>query len=459
MQNLNIPMVIATNAPINDERATQFSITFFEELATKRQSVRAAFDAAIDAAKVKGHIDFEIRSRAAGRRDDIKASSWGLYYQDAHADLMNIWRLPEKPRASNTNQYLKNAIDLIYEQFETALKMQGEESRGQDVILKRLPYSISEPIRKLLAPSDNSGQLFYDRPSSERFQMLLYAYKSIVDFVTYVLLAQLWEQKRLPQNALNTEGVVEVLKTWLNKPTHQETEQSPLPFLLELMTFLKDNKVLFFLEELNQVRVELNNADVKDAVVFLEKQIRENPKAQLNYLCDETEQHLAVVLHQFGFLVNYGLTSVKDINVLFYQHNDVPNFEHKIVKLQQALTDLEDRTETEAYHYKTATILLRRFDDKSKFLYLSPFLIDENAYTNSLKAKLCAFVSYNSMTRQFNFSHISKPKDIILIEQKKTNIMTRIKGNTDANDTYFTLINGQFSAFCKAVLGKTLEEL
>lgn len=455
----NVPVVIATSAPVDDQRATQFSITFFEEISQKRQSIRTAFDAAIASAKVFGQIDFDIRSRGISFPEQKEKPLWGLYYQDTKADLIDSWRLPQKQMETNSNQYINNAIDGIFEVYERELKSQGEESRGQDVILKRLPYSISEPIRKLLAPSDNSGQLFYDRPSHDRFQMLLYAYRSIIAFVTYVSMAQLWEQKRMPDNALDTEGVHEILKMWLNSDFQNDNRRSLLPLFRQLVSFLSKNKISHFLKELEEVLLELNNPETRESVDFLEKQVVDNPQSNLEYLCDETEQHLAVVLYQFGFLIHYGLTSVKDINVLFYQHSHEPDFEHKIVKLQQALTNLEDRTESEKKYYKTATILLRRVDDKSQFLYLSPFFIDENAYTKFPKAKLCFFVAYDAMNKRFHFRHVSKPDDIIRIEKKKVNIMAKIKGDTDQNDNYFPLINGQFSAFCKDMFGKTLEEL
>jgi hypothetical protein len=457
----NVPMVIATSAPVNDQRATQFSIIFFEELVQKRQPVKYSFEAAIDSAKVRGNIDSEIRSRGIGfpKSKQTDKPLWGLYHQDNKADLIDSWRLPQKAIELKTNQYINNSIEGIYEEYAVALKAQGEESRGQDVILKRLPYSISEPIRKLLAPSDSSGQLFFDRPSQARFDILLYAYQNIIAFITYVLLAQLWEQKRRLKNELNTEGVTEILKLWLNKDYQGDTKRSHLSLFYQLIAFFEQNKILFFLTELKEVLSILNNAETRESIDFLEKQVSERPKSDMDFLCEKTEEHLALVLYQFGFLIHYGLTSVKEINVLFYQHSEVPDFEHKIVKLQQALTNLEDRTEVEKSYHKTATILLRRIDDKSKFLYLSPFFIDENAYTKSPKAKLCSFIAYDLLNKHFHFRHISKPEDVIKIEKKKVSALAKIRGEVDQNDTYFPLINGQFSAFCKDMFGKTLEEL
>jgi len=461
-----IPMIIATSAPVNDFRATQFSITFFEEMAVKRATVKDAFEAAIDAAKVKGKITSEIKKRGVGFSTSPKDSVplWGLYYQDNQTNLTN-WKLPvNKLYDSNANEFIQNALVGIYEEFKKTLKEQGETDNARDVILKRLPYSISEPIRKLLAPRDNSEQLFFDRPSGERFKMMIYAYRSILAFVSFVLLAQLWELKRNEEtvdSGADTARIVELLEIWIKSDYQKNMSSSPMPLLKELLVFFKHKNIPFFLKELAEVVDELLDKDgeMVDSIGYLEKQIRDNPKANLSFLCEDTEQHLAVLLYKFGFLVHYGLTSIKDINVLYYPQDEKPDFEHQIVKLQQALTNLEDRTESNPNHHKTATILLRRIDDKNRYLYLSPFFIDENAYTKTPKAKLCSFVAYDAIKKQFRFRHVSKPNDLILIEKKKISALARIKGNIDTKDHYFPLINGQFSAFCEAVLGKSIDQV
>ena len=453
----NVPMVIATSASVDDRRATEFSTNFFRELAENRASVRTAFDAAVAAAKVHGTINSEVR--AIGHINEApQSATWGLFFQENRNDLLD-WRLPESKQTIQTNRYLNNAIAGIYDDFEKILNEQGEETNAQEVILKRLPYSISEPIRKLLAPSDNSPQIFYDMPSPQRYKMLLYAYRSIISFCTFVLLAQVWEGKRKSDSHLENTAIDTAVKIWLTTQTQTDEKQSLLPLLKVLVLWMKDKQIPFFLTELPEAFEELDEPEHKEAIDFLENQLEKNTQSGLDYLCENTENYLAVVLYNFGFLIHYGLTSIKDINVLFYMNSEVPDFEHKIVKLQQALTQLEDRTESEKTYYKTASVLLRRMDDKTKYIYLSPFLIDENAYTKTAKAKLCYFTAYDVAKKQFQFRHVSKPDDIIRIEKKKVSIMAKIKGDATQNDNYFPLINGQFSAFCKTVLGKTLDEL
>ena len=451
-----VPAVIATSAPIGDETAKRFAIQFFTELSKNRRNIRNAFEMALDAAKVYGKIEATVLSRGIMRADQKTAPLWGLYFNDAKSDVLDNWLLPAKPMESNTNVFINNAIEAI---FEEHLKAANEDSKGQDMVLKRLPYTISEPIRKLLAPHDASGQTFYDQPSPERFKMLLYAYRSVINFVTFTLLSQLWAEKTKPVNALNTEGVNADLKMWLLTDFRDDDSRSLLPLLQTLVKLFKDNKIDFFFSEWNDAWSALQDAETQELIAFLEKQIADNPQADLEFLCDKTEENLAMVLYLFGFLVNYTLTSIKDIEVLFYMNDAEAKYDHKIVRLQQQITALEDRNEISSQFYKTASVLLRHFTDTSHALYLSPFLIDENAYTKTPKANLRYFVSFDFATKHFYFKHVSKPEDIFRIEKKRVNLMAKIRGEVADNNDYYALINGQFSAFCKAVLGKTIENL
>ena len=472
-----VSAVIATSAPIGDETAKQFAIYFFTELSKNGQSIRASFQRAIDAAKVYGKIEARITSRGGLRIDFPAEPLWGLFYKDTQEDVLDNWRLPTKPSDANANEYINNAIDAIYEEH---LRADNEDSKGQDIVLKRLPYTISEPIRKLLAPRDASGQTFYDQPSPERYRMLMVAYRSIVNFGALTLVSQLWAEKlaslklakfkTLPtlDKTLPTlnetlpildENIVSLLKNWLLTDFRDDERRSLLPMFRTLVALFKDNRLPFFFSELTATLEAIEEVETKEAISFLEKQIAENPSSNLDYLCDATEKNLAMVLYQFGFLVNYTLTSVKDIGVLFYMNDLEANYEHKTVRLQQQMTALEDRSEMSKTYYKTASVLLRHFKDASRVLYLSPFLIDENAYTKTPKANLRSFIAFDCSTKFFYFKHVSKPEDILRIEKKRVNAMAKIRGESTDNNDYYSLINGQFSAFCETVLGKTIENL
>ena len=451
-----VQAVIATSAPIGDQTAKQFSISFFKELSKNRRSIRESFNRALDAANIFGDIKGRLENRGILRSMAKSAPVWGLF-SEPKSDVLDNWYLPAKAVTSTANEELKEAIKAI---FDEHLKAQNEDSDSQEVVLKRLPYTISEPIRKLLAPRDASGQIFYDQASPERFRMLLYAYRSTINFVVFVLLSQLWKEK-IKENDLNTEGVSAHLRQWLLKDFRDDDTCSLIQLFRLLVQLFKTQtpEIPFFFSELKEVLEALETVECREALAFLEKQMADNPQSNLEYLCEDAERHLAMVLYHFGFLVYYNLTSVKDIGVLFYMNNAEATYDHRIVRLQQQITALEDRNEVAQTFYKTASVLLRHVTDKSKTLYLSPFLIDENAYTKTPKANLRYFIAFSPTTKSFHFKHVSKPEDILKIEEKKALRYGKSgSGEGDEND-YYPLINGQFAAFCKDVLGKNLESL
>lgn len=459
LKEKGVPVVIATSAPVDDYTATQFAISFFKELAQRRKSIREAFERAVDAAQVRGKVDtIEITSRGLGSNKEEEAI-WGLYYDESNRDILDSWRLPERDDKDTVpNQYLRESIKGI---FDEQLKNKEESANPQDIVLKRMPYLISEPIRKLLAPRDASAQIFYDSPSEDRAAMLLYAYRSLINFLTFSLLGQLWKEK-LRQPALDLSSLTEILKKWMVEEYNQESKRSLLPLYNQLVELLRANKIPFFFEELDDALLKLNEPDFAGSISFLEEKLAATAswnQENIPRLCDELEQHLAVLLYYYGFLVHYSLTSVKDIEVLFYMHELEARYEHKVVRLQQQVTALEDSVEMSTVYYKTASILLRSTNDKTRYLYLSPFLIDENAYTKTTKANLRYFASFNRTGKQFFFKHVSKPGDVLEIKKKYVSPLDRIKGiKSDEND-YYQLINEQFGAFCKTVLGQSLDTL
>jgi len=457
--NRGIPIVIATSAPVGDQVAMQFSAAFFNELSKNHRPVREAFDKALDAARVYGCI--EVVSRGLDIDDSLDSNTpiWALRYSEKNADLVDNWRLPENVPSIPVNEYLNNVLSLLYEE---QLKDTGQEGAPTDIMLKRLPFTISEPIRKLLAPRDNSGQLFYDQPSPDRFRMLLYAYQCLVNLLVFTLMSQLWREKVMGRQLEDIRSFTDDFRGWLFADLREESRRSLWLLLKKLAAIFEAEQIPPFFQALPQALARMEDPDNKISLDFLENQLAIGntvPPPRATALCDETEQHLAVLLYNFGFLANYSLMSVKDISVLNYMHTPAPDYEHKIVKLQQQMTSLEERPEYADSPLKTAAVLLRCYNNTDDKLYLSPFFIDENAYTRTPKANLRYIAAFDKTNRYFHFRQVSKPEDLLRIEKKQINPLAKIRGETGGENDYYPLIYGQFSAYCEQVFGKKLDEL
>lgn len=92
----NRPVVIATNAPVGDYRATKFGASFFRELGERYGSVEEAFEVGLNAAKTvtEQPIDEERGVGLENEERQIRYAPWGIYANDK-ASL--LWKLPVEP--------------------------------------------------------------------------------------------------------------------------------------------------------------------------------------------------------------------------------------------------------------------------------------------------------------------------------------------------------------------------
>lgn len=475
-----VPMVISTNARVHDEAAAKFAISFFTSFAAMTQgnelrdcSVREAFKQALKDASVfskieiREKIDLHVRGWGGSQNKNVSKSDdslWELIYSEKAADLIDTWRLPKRPLDSTVNKYLRKALEQIAKNYP---ETDGQQDTHTDVLLSNLPFTTSEPIRKLLAPrKDNNGQVFYDKPSLERYRMLLYAYQSIGNLLCFSLLSQLWQVCADDKDISGLSTIEPDFRDWLITGYMADGRGSMLPFFHRLVGIFRSNKISFFFPELEEALKKMDEEEYSNAFRALEEMIAGSHDAKIGCwddLCEETEKNLALVLFCFGFLFRYTLTSVKDINVLYYMHNKVPVFEHAVVPLLQETSlqekDIRDRRER---HLRTASIVLHHVSDKHKFLYLSPFIIDENAYTRTAKANPRFCIAYDREKRYFKFKSISDPSLAKILKIKEQQVdgkdIILYLAREEDND-FFPLIHGQFSGFCETVFGKTLDEL
>ena len=465
-----VPIVIATSSPVGDATATQFSIALFNELSQQRLSIGEAFDRAIVAAKVTGKIKQVVR----GNRGSIVTTNddeplWGLFYQETDKELINTWHLPIKP------VHTIDVTEGVNEQLQGALDQIGEENAISPIeaTLERLPYMIYEPIRKLLAVNTQDSSRFYNKPDWDRFQMLLYAYRSIINLTTYTLLAEVWE--RTLQNPDDYKLSVEcqkLINETLFGEKQSEKQRSNLPLLEALGESLKENPIREFITEFVSVFTKFEEPKLRQALDDLESKIKNQDHYKVYFLNSsevlayslETENSLVTVLIAFGFWVNYRLTSVKDIGVLKYRHKKIPTYLHQMVILNYGLGTSRDNDKQYLNEtpLETSSVILHHHDNwKSGGLSLSPFVIDRNALDKAPKANLHYLLSFSAKpydclcyreTKSYEYDKLWE----IFPEGKKPN---RVDEEIKAYVNYHTRLKNQLIAFAETVLHKTLDEL
>jgi hypothetical protein len=458
-----IPAVIATSAPVDDQKAAKFSTQFFQSL-NNQDSLQAAFDAA------KGVIltdDPNVRFSSKGgtiRLSELKKDDglWGIYYNDEEA--MN-WTLPMRTNVSmpadfKENELLLSALVKALSKFKQKAKdILEDEAEGTsvslkpklDLIISSFPEVLSNQLKKLLIPSTNSSSDgdFFDKVGKSRLQQLVITHQSLMQLLAFTMLAQLWQRASDDSFKIPPE-TIETIRKFLKLKREERATYDLSDFIAEIRNVLDQNETPYFISEMKEAAKKLNESDKqRDAIQFLQHlngkafspQLDEDEARQL---CVIAEEKLATVLEEIGFLSNYTLASVKSIDVLNYRHYANPKYRHNIVKLVQfgASPPLKESEKLRELLDCNSVLIYKETESGRDFLNLSPFVIDNNSFNPKAEdAQLFFFYRCQPENDIFEFAHAYKPKDPLLpLNEEK----------------YFALIKPQFESFSQTIFKQPL---
>lgn len=463
-----VPAVIATSAPVEDRSATQFAITFYQSMSDSHRNIREAFEDAVASAQMqsKKALHAENNRGPVLRADNrsVSAPLWGLYYRE-ESDLE--WKLPlaayAPPMEYTPNELL---IEQLIEAFapydEDIQKIKAQEDIGVErsmgekkkAILKCLPHPVSQQLRKLMSKDKGIEEhIFYDKPGSDRLQQIAHTYATMIELLAYILLADLWQAKEEKADLQIQSADLDILLAFLLRQPGEQKTFHFLPLILSVCHIIEQNELPFFLQEFSALSRSLDaDAPFTAACRFLEAlRLRMADKAVLMeleafQLCPTAEQKLAIVFGQLGFLATYSLSSIRHINVLKFRYPPTPQFNHKVIHLAQEFIELEERPEVMDKFMDASSVLLQqKKGDTSRFLNLSPFIIDESAFDEKADlAKLFFFERYEKNLGALRYRHVYKPGDqpLVIGDQK-----------------HFKVLRAQFDAFARSLFHQSLKDL
>jgi hypothetical protein len=339
-----IPLVIATQSPVGDAAATQFSTRLFQALETGL-SIAEAFEQGIGAATALRAISVQ-RSMGFESADD---AAWRLC---AHPDQPDAgqWKLPTQAARAARAPFGENELllETLYEAFAAHHPRVGElraagatlDERAEEIIaalLRALPAPVSEHVRKLVAPSPPGTDDGWDTAGPRRLAQLGQTYQIAMDFMVYVHFAQLWEsaiqhgaQFQLPP------ALAASFRSFFELEGNARRDCDHFSLLRQLREALETNGEQPFVRELQQFRAAfVEDESVRNACFFLANLLRAGETAsaaEAAELCFRAEECLALVFGKWGFLGQYLLATVRNIDVRKYRHTGQAEFEHLVVK-------------------------------------------------------------------------------------------------------------------------------
>ena len=442
-----VPAVIATATKIKDNMATEFAEQFYYSLANFTTVERAfALATAFVNAKYKDFGDISLHRDLSVWGEQPDASlPWGLYGSDSDESLE--WSLPKSIRgkAELRNRYnyeTKNdvndiLIDLVCEALaEYSKDLDYELSKEQLVIpaiireiVDCFPLPIGEQLRKLFTrsndPSNPDEMELFTLP---RLQQLYITYRATAQFISYILLAQLWDEKfKKPDIDFGDTRIVEFNSFFtISEETYNAFDYIAL---IRTITDIFDKHQLpYFIDELQQIKENVQSEhEVYDASVFMNNLYSDItseliPPDKMEEVCLHAEEQLGIVLKGFAFLAKYKLATIKNIEIIKRRH-ETAQYRHNHIELNRAITIANTPIVEVGEVFNNFTdnkcvlFIKTKENEILDYLSLSPFIIDLNALNKEHSSKLYVFQYQSKGQYYFQFLNNIRDKKLIIDDE------------------------------------------
>ncbi len=435
---LGVPAVIATSAPIDDEQAGRFAVWFYRALHAGN-NLQEAYDQAASYLRASG-AGVEHRSLYGFEEAESaqNAVHWGLYTQEGSSKVLE-WKLPSsrldlnyllKQQLSNkpyeeVNDHIILPLFKAIQQHHPHISLPEDEDghpdelKIQDLIIENFPLPIGEQIRKLFANTEEMFSL-----SLARLHQLIRSYEVSSKFLCYLLLSYLWDQihqqKKIEisdyqQNELN-------LFFHLDGEVYQRFDFIALAQVV--LSIFYENNVPLFVEEFQGIYVEMKkDGSFWESYLFLQK-VRSHLAANrvlaqdLEEFCRQGEYHLSIILQKIAFLSTYRLITVKDILLKKERMMD-PAYaiQMGILKGTDAKRIKPKEREYEQFTDTQSVLFIKNVKDLTQYQSLSPFIIDENAFSGHPNFKIF-FFDY-AQGEDYYYKFVDTGRDALLISEEK----------------------------------------
>jgi len=236
-----------------------------------------------------------------------------------------------------------------------------------DQLIKNFPWPIGVELRRLF--SGSMRQL--DR---SRLDQIFKTIERTTQFLSFVLISQLWEERRKHEIDLPDEFISQFEKRFSVLTLGNYT------WIIRIICkIFEKNDTDHFISE----KKEIFNKKFFDLLDFWVPERNEIGHYQINLMqdeierrCVEYEEKLKTILVGISFFIKYKLVTVRQINVMKQKHKEA-QFNHILDLLNSSDSDFK-ATEVKNLLYadSNAVLLLKDFKYPNEFLNLSPLIID-----------------------------------------------------------------------------------
>lgn len=460
-----VPAILATSAPVEDQAATRFSSRFYQALSVQ-ENVESAFELAKgDLLTTAPGLEIPVQRGLASLSGKPEKAEWGLFTREERTDLLQ-WKIPNTVVNPIPVDFVPNK--MLVDTLVTALapytrevrNIKRDEAEGIKVdfadkrlaILNSLPAPIAEQLRKLMVPLGDSDQGF-DKIGPARAAQLAQTYTTIVELFTYIYLAQLWDSQEANPDTSLPETQLAIIRRFFKLNSVERDAYEMITLLRSIREAMDANHFSYFIDEVDQLKaVYEQESAFFDACNYLEalkRRVGQQSLAdhEVPEACQQGEQHLAAVFNEFGFLARYTLAAVRMIDVLKFRQDKTAKFRHALVNLVKVMGGLEVREELlDKFMDSRSVLLLKRSEEQTTYINLSPFIIDENAFEEKTSdvSKVYFFYYYDRAQDKYAYRHANKPGDLPLVV---------------SSDSKYSMVKVQFDAFANLIFHQNMNAI
>jgi len=280
---------------------------------------------------------------------------------------------------SNVNESLvKTVFDVMVEQKPSLAKylipddeddfmVENDHRVLADLIIKHFPWPIGVELRRLFSGSMRELNRL-------RLDQLFKTLERTAQFLAFLMLAQLWEEKRnnnleIPRSFSREFGRrINALTlgnySWLIRSIGTLFQEREIPWFTKELSLVLNNSFYNQLDTWVPERNEIGHYQINLGEEEIEKK------------CVELNGRLTEILKSVTFIVKYRLVTIREIKVRKLKYQNA-RFEHVIDILNSSDSDFRATELTnEVYTDSNSVLFMKDIRNPTEFLNLSPFIID-----------------------------------------------------------------------------------
>jgi hypothetical protein len=461
LNKASIPMIIATQSPIGDYKASIFSASFFTELTTGN-TLESSFDKALKNAQNYDNSSIAVnksieKTRFLNGMSSALSNQWLLLTENQKNNEWSIFdevKAFKKSTKYKPNQKLQDFLFDSLKVIDEKIAETQSYSDSEGKILEKFPPFISKYIHDLCASKVgdfDTGQ-YFDQPDIFRLQKLSDFFTAIQEVLLCIVLAEIRELY------MDAKDIVQG-----NSEHHFKLLQIPkfnkMTMLTDGIQLLIDSKSSLLINEIGKIDepkrkqlIEIANyfEEVDNRIKIAEKELDNTEKLNIKHLynlCENSEIKLVSLLEITFFLVNYKFVSIKNITVFKNRAKRNPLFDFDLSVYEWQRPGQEDPSNKakknliEQVPDNFSVLVLETSGNmwelikKGQYLNVSPFMIDKN-------------VVYEKATiPHISFLDVYSDEELTYRSLFRRDVKNNINGDTVAMKDIFDDLQSQFTHF------------